>query len=104
MPRILSTHATELGVTALPQELHTTVERTKENLQTAAAQIALEAVGVADGALTTEVQVANQEAFIGWVLSFGTSAEVIAPDEMRLGVRARVEQALGRLTRRAPGP
>lgn len=49
------------------------------------------------GELTTEVEVANRDAFIGWVLSFGTSAEVLAPDEMRHAVATRVEAALGQL-------
>jgi hypothetical protein len=59
MPRILSVHATELGVAALPQELHTTVEQTTRNLQTAAAQIAVERTGVTDGTLTAEIAISN---------------------------------------------
>jgi hypothetical protein len=60
MPRILATHATELGVAALPQELHTTVEQTKRNLQTATATLALEGVSVAGGTLTAAVAVSNR--------------------------------------------
>jgi proteasome accessory factor B len=48
-----------------------------------------------EGSLTAKVPVANTDAFIGWVLSFGDSAEVMAPDEMRDEVRHRVEAALG---------
>ena len=59
MPRILSAHATELGVAALPQELHTTVEQTKKNLQTAAAKIEVETTGIAEGTLTAEVSISN---------------------------------------------
>jgi hypothetical protein len=59
MPRILSRHATELGVVALPQELQTTVEQTTKNLQTAAARLAVEAAGAADGRLEAQVVVSN---------------------------------------------
>jgi hypothetical protein len=59
MPRILSRHATELGVVALPQELQTTVERTVKNLETAAARLAVEAAGAADGRVKAEVVVSN---------------------------------------------
>lgn len=60
---------------------------------------AARSLGVSEpqGELTTEVEVANRDAFIGWVLSFGTSAEVLAPDEMRQAVTDRVEAALGQL-------
>lgn len=49
------------------------------------------------GELTADVDVANRDAFIGWVLSFGASAEVLAPDEMRHAVAERVRAALGKL-------
>jgi proteasome accessory factor B len=57
---------------------------------------AARSLGVAEphGELATEVEVANRDAFVGWVLSFGTSAEVLAPDEMREAVVARVRDAL----------
>jgi proteasome accessory factor B len=52
-------------------------------------------VEVPDGApLESEVPVANRDAFIGWVLSFGEAAEVLAPEEMRDEIRARVDAAL----------
>lgn len=60
---------------------------------------AARSLGVAEpqGDLTTDVEVANRDAFVGWVLSFGESAEVLAPDEMRGAVAERVQSALGRL-------
>lgn len=61
---------------------------------------AARSLGIAEphGELRTDVEVANRDAFIGWVLSFGESAEVLAPDELRQAVVARVEDALGQLT------
>lgn len=50
------------------------------------------------GELTTEVEVANREAFIGWVLSFGEAAEVLSPSDLRDAVAGRVEAALGQLS------
>jgi predicted DNA-binding transcriptional regulator YafY len=47
--------------------------------------------------LTAMVEVANRDAFVGWVLSFGTSAEVLAPPEMREAIATRVGEALERL-------
>ena len=47
--------------------------------------------------LTATVPVANRDAFVGWVLSFGSSAEVLDPPEMRTAIAERVETALGRL-------
>ena len=60
---------------------------------------AARSIGVAEphGELTTDVEVANRDAFVGWVLSFGTSAEVLAPDELRFAVGERVRSALGQL-------
>jgi proteasome accessory factor B len=46
------------------------------------------------GPLTTTVPVANRDAFIGWVLSFGDAAEVLAPNEIRTDIRRRVTAAL----------
>jgi hypothetical protein len=39
----------------------------------------------------------NRDAFIGWILSFGDSAEVIGPPEMRAAVSGRVSEAIGQL-------
>jgi len=47
-----------------------------------------------EGDLTASIPVANRDALIGWVLSFGDSAEILAPDDLRLEVRSRVEAAL----------
>jgi predicted DNA-binding transcriptional regulator YafY len=52
-------------------------------------------VAARDGApLECEVPVANRDAFIGWVLSFGEAAEVLGPEELRQEIRARVDAAL----------
>lgn len=44
--------------------------------------------------LRLQVPVSNRDAFIGWVLSFGASAEVVEPPELRSLIRERVEAAL----------
>lgn len=46
------------------------------------------------GDLTTTVPVANRDAFVGWILSFGESAEVLTPAELREEIRSRVAAAL----------
>lgn len=47
-----------------------------------------------DDELTATITVANRDAFVGWVLSFGGAAEVLAPQEMREAVATRVNEAL----------
>jgi proteasome accessory factor B len=47
--------------------------------------------------LTTKVVVSNRDAFVGWVLSFGASAEVLGPPELRQAVVERIGEALARL-------
>lgn len=47
-----------------------------------------------EGGLTTRIPVANSDAFIGWILSFGPSAEVLGPPEIREDIRSRVSAAL----------
>jgi predicted DNA-binding transcriptional regulator YafY len=47
-----------------------------------------------DGPLEVEVSVANRDAFIGWILSFGPDAEVLGPSDLRQQVLDRVEAAL----------
>ena len=51
-----------------------------------------------DGELTATMPVANRDAFVGWVLSFGDSAEVLEPAEMREAVATRVRESLEQLT------
>lgn len=43
-----------------------------------------------DGAVLLTLDVANPDAFVGWVLGFGTSAEVLSPPEMRERMIARI--------------
>ena len=50
-----------------------------------------------DEDLTATVPVANRDAFVGWVLSFGASAEVLEPPEMREAVSSRVTEAMEQL-------
>jgi predicted DNA-binding transcriptional regulator YafY len=38
--------------------------------------------------------VSNRDAFIGWILSFGPSAEIVSPPELRAELLGRVEAAL----------
>jgi hypothetical protein len=59
MPRILNSHRTELAVVALPQELQTTIQRSEENLQNAAATVSLVETKVEGGTLRTEVVITN---------------------------------------------
>lgn len=47
-----------------------------------------------DAELVATVPVANRDAFIGWILSFGDSAEVLEPQAIRDEIRARVTAAL----------
>ena len=44
-----------------------------------------------DGGLEVTVPVANREAFLGWVLSFGEGAEVVSPADLRKAVVERVK-------------
>lgn len=50
-----------------------------------------------DEDLTTTMNVVNRDAFLGWVLSFGDSAEVIGPPELREAVAHRVGETLAQL-------
>lgn len=50
-----------------------------------------------DGELTTRVSVANRDAFVGWLLSFGSQAEVLEPEGLRSAVVERVGEAVARL-------
>jgi proteasome accessory factor B len=46
------------------------------------------------GPLETQVPVANRDAFMGWILSFGASAVVLSPEDIRLAVKKTVELTL----------
>ena len=47
--------------------------------------------------LVATVPVANRDALVGWVLSFGDAAEVLEPPEIREEIRTRIEAALENL-------
>lgn len=67
------------------------VRFTEEIAWWAARQLGAKAAKPArDGSMTVEVTVANREAFLGWVLSFGDGAEVLEPEELRSAVIDRV--------------
>jgi predicted DNA-binding transcriptional regulator YafY len=51
-----------------------------------------------DAELTATIPVANRDAFVGWVLSFGSAAEVLEPTGMREAVATRVREALGQVS------
>jgi len=46
-----------------------------------------------DGSITARLEVANEDAFIGWLLAFEEKAEVLAPAELRARLMQRVEGA-----------
>ncbi len=46
------------------------------------------------GPLETEIPVANRDAFMGWILSFGASVEVLFPEDLRAAIRANVTATL----------
>ncbi|HEY5890509.1 MAG TPA: WYL domain-containing protein [Acidimicrobiia bacterium] len=47
-----------------------------------------------EGPLEVSVPMSNQDAFIGWILSFGPSAEVLAPESLREAILQRVGASL----------
>ena len=47
-----------------------------------------------DGTVEVTVPVANRDAFVGWVLSFGEGAEVLAPQELRDELVTRISGAM----------
>lgn len=47
-----------------------------------------------EGPLEVELPVANVDAFIGWMLSFDDTAEILGPEELRRSLVERVEAAL----------
>ena len=50
-----------------------------------------------DEELTTTMAVLNRDAFVGWILSFGTSAEVVGTPELRDAIVRRVGAAMAQL-------
>ncbi len=46
------------------------------------------------GDLEVEIPVSNWDAFVGWILSFGDSAEVLEPADLRSEIVSRVKRAL----------
>lgn len=72
-------------------EVEATVHFDAEVAWWAARTLGLEDPG---GDLITSVPVTNRDALIGWVLSFGDSAEIVAPDDLRAEVRSRVGAAM----------
>jgi hypothetical protein len=59
MPRLLNLHRRELGTEALSSELDNGVRRTLDHLQSHAARVSVESVGVTGGNLTADVLVEN---------------------------------------------
>lgn len=51
----------------------------------------LESHSEPDGSLVVTLDVTNPDAFVGWVLGFGTSAEVVSPPEMRQRMIERIK-------------
>ena len=47
-----------------------------------------------DGPLEVKVPVSGRDAFLGWILSFGPSAEIVSPPGLRDELLSRVEAAL----------
>jgi proteasome accessory factor B len=75
------------------------VVATKVRFDSEVAWWAARSLGLPDptAELAATVDVANKDAFVGWVLSFGASAEVLDPPEMREAVAARVNETLDQL-------
>lgn len=87
--KAMSTHPWEAGTEA--------VVAAKVRFDSDVAWWAARNLGVdppAGGPLEIEMPVANRDAFIGWVLSFGPDAEVLAPADLRRQVLDRVEAAI----------
>ncbi len=60
MLRMLNRYRDQLGVTALPQELNESANRTVEHLQSSTARVSVEEVGTENGQLHAEVVVENK--------------------------------------------
>jgi proteasome accessory factor B len=55
-------------------------------------------VDYTEGALEVPLPVSNRDAFIGWILSFGPSAEIVSPPDLRDELLGRVEAAVAGAT------
>jgi predicted DNA-binding transcriptional regulator YafY len=87
--KVVNTHPWEAG---LDETVHATVRFDPDVSWWAARTLGTK---VAKGkALEIGLPVANRDAFIGWILSFGESAEVLSPPELREEIRHRVAAAL----------
>ncbi len=87
--RAMSMHPWEAGT---DEAVEATVRFDPDVAWWAARHLGVEGPG--DGPLQVELQVANRDAFVGWVLGFGPDAEVLGPDELRQQVLARIEAAV----------
>jgi len=87
--RAMSMHPWEAGT---DEAVEATVEFDPAVAWWAARHLGVEGPG--DGPLRVDLQVANRDAFIGWVLGFGPDAEVLGPAELRQQVMARIEAAV----------
>jgi predicted DNA-binding transcriptional regulator YafY len=85
----MSTHPWEAGT---DETVEATVKFDPDVAWWAARHLGVE--GSSDGPLEVQLQVANRDAFIGWVLGFGPDAEVLGPAELRQQVLARIEAAV----------
>ena len=87
--RAMSMHPWEAGT---DEAVEATVRFDPDVAWWAARHLGVEGPG--DGPLQVELQVANRDAFVGWVLGFGPDAEVLGPDDLRQQVLARIEAAV----------
>ena len=87
--KVMSTHPWETGG---DEEIQAEVRFDPEVAWWAARTLKLDE---SEDGLTATIPVANRDAFIGWILSFGDAAEVLSPESIRADVRARVEAAMG---------
>jgi proteasome accessory factor B len=87
--KAMSNHPWETGT---DETIQATVEFDSEVSWWAARTLGVEAPN--GEPLQLELPVTNRDAFIGWILSFGTSAAVLAPDDLRAEILTRVEAAL----------
>ncbi len=87
--RAMSNHPWEAG----PDDVVTSTVRFDPDVAWWAART-LGVEAPAGGPLELDLPVANRDAFIGWILSFGPDAEVVGPSALRELVLERVEAAV----------